>query len=285
MKKEILFGILFLSLVGLVSAGPCNLQVSLLNQDPYPAVPGDYVKLVFQIQGVENPLCGMVSFKLLEKFPIEFDPGTNSEVSINAGTYTRDHSSYLMAPYKVRVNENALDGENPIEAEFSYRSEEGTEAHQTKKFDLNVENVKANFEVFVKDYNSATRMVTFEILNIASNNVEALTVEIPKQDNIEVKGSNINIVGDLDSNEYTSTDFEAILQNGEIQLKIYYTDEIGERRSIEETVLFDASYFQGRVSQQKSTPWLIYLIILVVVFLIIRWWWKRHKKKHHENKK
>ena len=33
----------------------CNLDASLINQDPYPAIPGDYVTIVFQLAGVENP--------------------------------------------------------------------------------------------------------------------------------------------------------------------------------------------------------------------------------------
>ena len=47
-----------------VSASVCELDVTMLNQDPYPAVPGDYVEIVFQIAGIENPECGRVVFSL-----------------------------------------------------------------------------------------------------------------------------------------------------------------------------------------------------------------------------
>ena len=46
-----LFGMLLIT--GLVSAS-CVLDTTLLNQDPYPAVPGDYVNLVFQVTGLQS---------------------------------------------------------------------------------------------------------------------------------------------------------------------------------------------------------------------------------------
>ena len=43
---------LFLISLTLVSAIACDLKVSMINQDPYPAIPGEYVKIVFQVEGV-----------------------------------------------------------------------------------------------------------------------------------------------------------------------------------------------------------------------------------------
>ena len=82
--------------------------------------------------------------------------------------------------------------------------------------------------------------MTIEILNIADTDIEALTIEIPKQDNIVIKGTNRVVVGDLDSNEYTTADFKANLKDGEINLKILYTDQTGIRREVMEKVFFDS---------------------------------------------
>ena len=66
---------------------------------------------------------------------------------------------------------------------------------------------------------SMANEITIEVLNIEASDIEALTIEIPKQDNIEVKGPNKIVVGDLDSNEYTTAEFEAsVLLNKEINL-------------------------------------------------------------------
>ena len=130
-------------------------------------------------------------------------------------------------------------------------------------------------------YSSATRKITFEILNIADVDVEALTVEIPKQDNIEIKGANRNIVGDLDSNEYTNTEFEAIPESGEIKIRIFYTDSINERRVIDKTVLYEPEYFEDRLADQSTSKTSLYLVILVIV--AASYWIYRKKKKAKKN--
>jgi len=270
-------------MLGFVS-GACKLDVTMINQDPYSAVPGEYVKLVFQVDGVENPDCKEVTFELIPQYPLVFDPNTSSIRKVSSGNYKRGYLSALIATYKVRVDWDALDGDNPIDVRY-WSSSDSTDSWTVEQFNLNVENVIADFEVYVKDYDETTRIITFEILNIENNDVEALTIEVPKQDNISIKGSNKNIVGDLDSNEYTTAEFEAIPKDGEISLKITYTDEIGVRRSLEKIVVFDSSYFNGRIADQTSTPWLTYIIILVVLFFVGRWIWKRRKRKHHEEKR
>tara|TARA_Y100000310_G_scaffold163491_1_gene163299 strand:+ start:12084 stop:12950 length:867 start_codon:yes stop_codon:yes gene_type:complete len=281
---KLIFGIyLSIIFISLVSAS-CNLEVSMINQDPYPAVPGDYVKIVFQVKGVENAECGKVTFSLLEKYPLSFDPDTESTIEISAGTSTKDYQSFLMVPYKVRVDENALDGDNPIEVSFSNSISE--DSYLTKQFDLNIEDVKANFEIFVKNYDYLTNILTFEILNIADSDIEALTLEIPKQEGIIIKGANKNILGDLDSNEYTTADFEAIPNEGNFQTTIYYTDKTGTRRTSEKTVSFDSSYFQERKSDQKATSKWTYVFFVALILFIIYYVRKRMKKKteHHHKR-
>jgi len=279
MKRGLLlvFGIYLGIMIISFTSASCNLKVSMINQDPYPAVPGDYVKLVFQIEGVNNIECGDVTFSLLKKYPISFDPGVDSTTQISAGTSINNYQSFLMVPYKVRVDKNALNGDNPIEVSFS--NSIGNKTYQTKQFDLNIEDVKADFEIFVKNYDYTTNILTFEVLNIADSDIKALTLEIPKQKGIIVKGADKNILGDLDSNEYTTADFEATPQNGNIKAIIYYTDKTGTRRSLTKTVLFDSSYFQGRKADVKTTSKWIYVLVIVLGLLIVYFFYRRIKKK------
>jgi hypothetical protein len=140
----------------------------------------------------------------------------------------------------------------------------------TKTFDLETEDVRADFEVYVTNYDYTTRELTVEVLNIEDSDIEALTVEIPKQEGISVKGSNRVIVGDLDSNEYTSADFEAIVDDGEIKINLIYSDSINVRRMSEKTITFDSSYFTERVADQKQKMGTgSYITIIAIVLLII----------------
>jgi hypothetical protein len=284
MKKEVMLILLVVFSLAFVFAEPCDLDVTLINQDPYPAVPGDYVKLVFQIEGVENPECGDVVFKLLEKYPISFDPGKSSEITIKSGTYTKDHSSFLMAPYQVRVDDNALNGDNVIEVAFTNKDTGAVSSFQSEQFNLEVENVKADFEVFVKDYDAVNREITFQILNTDENDVFALTVEVPTQKNIVVKGSNRNIVGDLDSNDYTTTTFEAMPNDGEIELNIVYTDSINVRRSLTKKVTFDSTYFIGRKADEKPSPMGAIITWIIIIALAGFYFFRRYQKKKKAKK-
>ena len=277
MKKVVaLFLVLSLfSLSGILAEG-CNLEVSLLNQDPYPAIQGDSAKIIFQIEGIENVECGTVKFELIDEYPITILPGQDKVYTIEAGTFKKDYKSFFLAPYEVRISEEALDGDNPIEVQYKHGANVGFE---TKQFNLNIEDTRADFEVHVKNYDPVEKIITFEILNIAEANVEALTIEIPRQENIEIKGANINIVGDLDSNEYTTADFEASPEKGEIQLKISYSDAINERRTLTKKVLYEPDYFEGRDKYQKKSPVKTYIIIFIIIALVGYWHYQRYKKK------
>lgn len=262
---------------GIATAEPCILSISLLNQDPYPAIPGDYVKVVFEIDGLQNPECGIVTFGIKEDYPVYLDPNVENPITINSGTYQRNYGSFYLAPYKLRLDENALDGENPIEVYYSTTKS----SMIIKEFNITVEDIRADFEIYVKDYDYSTKELTLEILNIEKSDVEALTIEIPKQDNVKIKGANRVVVGDLDSNEYTTADFEAILPEGEteIQVDVIYTDSINVRREMQKMVNFDSSYFVDRSGDKKSFPWFwIILIVAVIGFFV----WKRIKKKKRE---
>lgn len=277
-KLGVLFGALVLfSLfsIGFVSAESCDLRVTMINQDPYPAIQGEEVKLVFQVKGVESTECGTIEFELLEQHPITLLPGEPKSYSIESGTFIRNFESFFLAPFKVKVSEDALDGDNLIEVR--YKGERNL-AYETASFDLNVRDSRADFEVYVKDYDFTTRTMVLEVLNIGESDIEALAIEIPKQEGILVKGASREIVGDLDSNEYTTADFEATPQDGVIDVVLKYSDEINERREVQVQVEYDGSYFEGllRDEEQKSSSGLIIVAIVIVVGI---WYFRRRAKR------
>jgi hypothetical protein len=258
----------------------CNPTVQLLSQDPYPAVPGDYVKLVFQIEGISDSSCGDITFELLNKYPIAFDPGQDGKISLRSGTFVKDYSTHKLVAYKVRVDQDAVDGDNPIEVLISKGTSEGIES---KQFNLNVEDTRADFEVYVKDLDMSTNMLTLEVLNIADVDVKSIAVELLDYPCLVIKGAKTKIIGDLDSNEYTSTEFEVKPAETIVPVKIYYTDDAGFRRSMEKNVTLIPSFFQNRKADEKSTPVITYVIVLAIIVGIVYWFYKR--KKNREAKK
>jgi hypothetical protein len=281
MKRGISTLILLLLLVGFVSA-ECTLSITKVNQDPVEANPGETVKVLFKIDGISNSQCGAIQFELKESYPFTIDPESTNPIIIKSGTSSDSGASYYLATYKLRIADDALDGETEIETEYTILP---STLGRINKFNITVQDTQADFEVYVKDYNAATKVLTLEILNIEDVDVEALTIEIPKQENIEVKGTNRVVVGNLDSNEYTTADFEAAMKDGQISLTIYYTDSVNVRRQINETINFDSSYFMGLSRDQTSQPWWLYILVVAVIGWFVWRKYKKHKLKkkmqHH----
>ncbi len=280
MKKSVMFifvaALMLISLVG-VFASNCNLKVSLVNQDPYPAVQGDTVKLLFQVSGVQNPNCGGAIFRLDPGYSFSLQGDTGTKI-LSGSTYTQNYNNDWAIPYTLNVNKDAPDGIVQVEGYYSPGTSLNSSGVLSQVFNVSIQDSRADFEVYVKNYDPLTNTFTLQILNIAKVNIKALTVEVPKQDNIQIKGSNVNIVGDLDSNEYTTADFDAVPSDGNITLKISYSDQANVRRTVEKTVVYDSKFFDGQ-GKSKSSPVVTWIIVLVVVGLIVYWYLRRKKKK------
>ena len=280
MKKVIGVGIILVLVLcfNFISAATaeCNPTVQLLSQDSYPAIPGDYVKFVFQIDGISDSACGDITFELLNKYPIAFDPGQESKVSLKSGTFVKDYTTHKLVAYKVRVDQDAVDGDNPIEILLSKGTSEGIES---KEFNLFVEDTRADFEVYVKDLSFTTNILTLEVLNIAKVDVKSITIEVLDYPNLVIKGAKTKIIGDLDSNEYTTAEFEVKPTETTVPVKIFYTDSAGFRRSTEKNVTLIPSLFQERKADEKATPVTTYVVLVIVVIGIGYWLYKRRKAK------
>jgi hypothetical protein len=277
MKKVVILAIC-ITFLSTITVSACTLDASLINQDPYPAIPGDYVKLIFQLTGVDNPDCGRIDFELIDNYPIIFDPGDSHKVEARGGTFQRDYSSHLIIAYKVRIDEDALNGENIIEVVYG-KNKGSTNSSILKSFEIEVEDSRADFELHINKYSTVSQELTIEVLNIAENDVEALTIEIPKQENVKIIGSNRAIVGDLDSSEFTTADFKADLRDGEIEIKVLYTDQIGNRRENAYNITFDSSYFSYTEGNGQIIPTSYLVMGAIVILVIIFWIWIKRKNR------
>jgi len=256
----------------------CNLDVSLINQDPYPVTPGNYVEVVFQVSGTDNSDCDGAKFKVIENYPFSVDPGQSNLREISGSTFVQDYKKSWMVPYRLRVDSDALDGMNEVEIKYAPGTSDDLFFSET--FDIKVEDVRVDFEISVKDYDPSTKTITFEILNIGENDVEALTIDVPEQENLDIQGSPRKIVGSLDSSEETTFDFNAIPDKGNMDLKVTYTDEISERRTLNKTVYFNPSHFKtSQDSGEGQMSFWFYIALALFIIMIFRWIRNRKQKK------
>ena len=235
------------------------------------------------MNGLSNANCGNFYFALSDDYPIQFDPGASTSTVLQSGTYVNNYGSFTLVPFKVRVDDNALNGDNEIWVKYAPNYQSGNLSYFLQNFSLTVNNTKSDFDISIKDYDYTTQIITFDVINIGENDVNALTVDLPIQQNFSAKGSTRSIVGSFSSGEDTSFTFEGVPQKGNIDLTVQYTDNIGVRRELNKTVYFDPQLFTGRIGQQTSPNYTLYGILIIIVALIV--WWiisRRNKKKKIE---
>lgn len=274
----ILAFIFAIGLSAIVNAAPCELNPILLNQDPYPAVPGDYVKVVFQMNGTENPECGEISFDIIPEYPFSLDLDGSSKV-VFGPFFVNNYPTYLLKAYKLRVDENALDGPNKVKIGYSYTG--NSPGLITQEFDVEIEDARTDFDVIIQDYVASTNMITFAVLNKGKKDAEALTLEVPRQENLNVLGNNNLIIGSLNANDDTTISMQAIPKVGEILVKIYYNDQIGVRRSLEKVISFPAGLFDSAKNGKKEVSIYYYLfwgVIIIWIILIVYGYFRRKAK-------
>ena len=182
--KKISWLIIALMLVTVVQGVVYNnipvVEITLLNQDPDPVSPGDYVELRFKINVVGEAKAKDFVVELLPTYPFSLDPNEVAQRDIGDLTTTGNGEYSIRLKYKVRVDEDAVEGENPIQVRYRM----GTSPWITESFDVNIqtvdatisiESVKTTPEVITPGENAK---VAIKVKNIADSVMKDVTLKL-----------------------------------------------------------------------------------------------------------
>ena len=310
MKKILLVSILLaFALISLVSADTSNvvnyttnsnqgIVVTQLKYSPYPANPGEYIDLWVQAQVVGTVTPSTATFILNAQYPFSLDPSDSGVQS-----FGQLGSTPIVMHFKVRVDQNAVIGDNQLELDYSSSGLGST--WSVKMLDIQIANVQTSFDMVLQD--STTSEVSLAIANTGQNTANSMIVKIPEQKGFSITGTNGQMVGNLDAGDYTLATFEVVKEGTvakNLTVEIDYTDSIGVRRQVFENVTFlssssTSSYafmngttgtaimggnvttgtnlspgqFPGGAYRRSgnTTSWVVYVVIIggVIVLLII----------------
>ncbi len=236
-----------------------SLDISLVNQDPYPAEPGGYVDLLFKVENQGNKKAENVVLELAPEYPFSLDSGVSAARELGTVESLQNGERAFLIKYKARVDKDAIDGENKIGVSYRYGSGGVT---YSKKFDIEISDPKTEFEVVMQD--SSEDSVTFAIVNTGKNTAYSLIIRIPEQESYRITGASANVIGNLDAGDYTLASFqvnsgalnvtdipfrqrdfvqenvtrETIRETGprNVLVELSYTDELGIRRTTQKEV-------------------------------------------------
>jgi len=87
---------------------------------------------------------------------------------------------------------------------------------------------------FELSYQESGNSFLLSVSNVGVNPAKAVSVEIPAQNSFSVSGSSTQVIGNLNSGDYTSANFQVSqMGRSDMAIKILYTDAAGVRRSID----------------------------------------------------
>jgi hypothetical protein len=269
------------------------LKATLVNQDPYPADPGSYVNLLFQIENIGTESSENTIVELITQYPFSLDAGVSPVTDIGTVAGLQTGTKVFQVKYRVRVDDNAINGDNPLKLKVS---SEGKSVYNLRTFNISVSNPRTEFVVVAQD------STTLAIANTGANTASSVIVSIPEQQNYRVSGASSTIIGNLNAGDYTLATFQILSIDNmagrnvtmgsdgrDLTVDVSYTDTLGIRRTVELEVPFvfsDSGNFTGtgtfvRSTGTVSSNGLMYIAIgvigIVAVVLFIKFRTRKRK--------
>lgn len=295
MKKIItlifLMSILLISFSVNISAGSFSsaphITVTLLNQDPDPVRQGDVVEARFKIENDGSETSDNVEVEILPKYPFTLYSGDAIRQlgKLRAG---QTGSDAIIVDYKLKVDSLAEEGDNEIELQLKIG--DVVYSYTNNEFLIDIESyTKPNLKTYIKEntiFAANTKgTVTVEVANVDITDVKFLQLTLlPNKDYNLLSSNNYVYLGDVDSDDTESEDFEIYVSNPkdgkiEIPIKLEYQDSNENKFSEERTLSFNV-YPSKELSKyglikKNYTKY----IILIIVIGIILWYIKKRKKR------
>jgi len=206
-----------------------NVDITLINQDPATAQPGEYVDLKFKIsnQGLES--AEDTSIELVESYPFSLDPDVSASRELGDLRAAAIGDDAYIVEYRVRVDENAVESENEVTVQYSTGRGDFT---VNRDFDISVDDVGTDFELSAGKVSASSIPVNLD--NIGDKPAESVHVVLPDQSGIVKEGLETRVVGPLGSGENKVVDFAVsnISVGDSYRFEIHYTDGNGVRREL-----------------------------------------------------
>jgi hypothetical protein len=206
-----------------------NVDISLINQDPATAQPGEYVDLKFKISNQGLKSAEDTTVELVESYPFSLDPDVSASRELGDLRGAAIGDDAYIVEYRVRVDENAVETENEISLKYT-TGDDGFSV--TRDFDISVDDVGTDFELSAGKVSASSIPVNLD--NIGDKSADSVHVILPDQSGIVKEGLRTKVLGGIESGENKVVDFAVsnISKGESYRFEIHYTDGNGVRREL-----------------------------------------------------
>jgi len=246
--KRFMILILALSLLTAISAqsdyadlsDTSDISISLVNQDPDPAIAGDIVELRLGIENRGGESIDL-NMQINPEYPFELIPGESSTQDIGIVRGYQTDENMQIAKYKLRVDRDAPAGTYELKVEYW---DEGASSTVTKSLNIDVKN-KESAEIIHIDRTSLIpgkqESMMFTITNVGNAPLRDMTFYWENEDDIilPVGSDNTKYVKYIDIGESSVLEYQVVADTNadpglyKLDLHLAYDDPItGEDKEI-----------------------------------------------------
>jgi hypothetical protein len=294
MKKIIgLFLVLmfFFSLACFSAATSISPQVTatLLNQDPDPVQQGDVVEARFKIENLGGATSESVVVEILPKYPFTLYSG-EAKKDIGKLRAGQTGADAVIVDYKLKVDELAAEGDNEIELRLltGYQT---SISYVNNEFLIDVNDYDVpNLKVFVKENTilsgNSRGEITIEIANVDVADVKFLELTLlPNEEYMLLSSSNYVYLGDVDSDDTESEDFEIYVKDIKenkltIPVNLKYQDS--NENKYEQNVNLNINiYSSGELYKYglKQRSIILPIVVIIIGAGIGYFYWRKRRKR------
>jgi len=293
MKKILtlfLTALILLSCLSVISATTPEIKVTLLNQDPDPVQQGDTVELRFKVENLGGETTDDIEIEILPKYPFSLYTG---ESSINIGKLRAGQTGAdsAIVIFKLKVDSKAVQGDNEIELQVK-SSGSLLYSYINNEFLVKVSDyTEPDLRVYIRENTvllpNSKGTITIEVANVDITDVNFLQFTLmPGEDYQLLSSSGYVYMGDIDSDDTESEDFEIFVRDAKdgkiiIPVKLEYQDST-ENKFVNEYSLEFNVYSSSELSKYglvQKGYW-GYLLLVVIIGIIAWYLWKKRKHKN-----
>jgi hypothetical protein len=221
--------------------------ITTLKYEPYPVNAGDWFDVWVKAENLGREDATNAQFELVTPYPFEsYDtvrqygriPGTDNANSIKQPDESMIEANQVIMKFRVRAADNAPYGTSLLKIRM--KTDKDSDYSIDQDVPIEIEKTKTDFDVVMQE--STDQGISFAIANIGENAATALTVSVPDQQGVVIRGPRSSIIGNLDKGDFTTASFLVSPEKnkGDILLQLAYTDIAGVRNTINKTVIVDS---------------------------------------------
>ncbi len=243
MKKILLYVVIASLMITTVfaAATPSLIGISLVNQDPDPALAGDIVELRLGIENSGGEPANNLVLELIPTYPFELMTGESAVQEVGTLSAYQQDADMRIVKYKVRIDKDATAGSYELKIKYS---EDGVDTLFQRSLWVDVSSSDSAEIIYINQVELIPGKITpltFTVNNVGSSPLRELSFQWENEDDIilPVGSDNTKYVKYIDVGEDAELSFDVIASANadpdlyKLDLLLTYQDPVtGEEKEI-----------------------------------------------------